>query len=244
MKLFEIMDTAFINFDNTVKLYLQKTFNDLGLHYTHNQIFGVIFDGIKGVMQNVMFYIEDAFTEQNVFTAQRKRSIYSLAKLSGYEPYYGAAATGTLYCKIRTNSTFLTKATKVYIQNNSSIINKKNNIIYTLILPSNYYTIDLSKPLITHEFKIVQGTFKTSNYVGKGLPLETINIGGIGNFDAQYVTITVNGEKWTSASILYEMKENDKKHIITAGYDNVVNVMFGNGSHGIMFEPGNTVNIK
>ena len=101
MKLFEIMDTAFSSFDNTVRTYLQKTFNDLGLNYTHNQIFGVIFDGIKGIMQNVMFYIEDAFTEQNIFTAQRKQSIYSLAKISGYEPYYGAAATGTVYCKIQ-----------------------------------------------------------------------------------------------------------------------------------------------
>ena len=100
MKLFSIMDTAFTNFDNTVRTYLQKTFNDLGLNYTHNQIFGVVFDGMKGVMQNLMFYIEDAFTEQNIFTAQRKKSIYSLAKLSGYEPYYGASATGTIYCKL------------------------------------------------------------------------------------------------------------------------------------------------
>ena len=73
MKLFEIMDTACSSFDNTVRTYLQKTFNDLGLNYTHNQIFGVIFDGIKGIMQNVMFYIEDAFTEQNIYTAQRKQ---------------------------------------------------------------------------------------------------------------------------------------------------------------------------
>ena len=63
MKLFSIMETAFSNFDNTVRTYLQKTFNDLGLNYTHNQIFGVIFDGMKGIMQNLMFYIEDAFTE-------------------------------------------------------------------------------------------------------------------------------------------------------------------------------------
>ena len=76
MKLFSIMDTAFSNFDDTVRTYLQKTFNDLGLNYTHNQIFGVIFDGMKGIMQNLMFYIEDAFTEQNIFTAQRKKRAY------------------------------------------------------------------------------------------------------------------------------------------------------------------------
>ena len=71
MKLFNILDTTFDNFDNTVRNYLSKTFNDLGLNYTPNQIFGVIYEGIKGVMQNALFYIEDALTEQNIYTATR-----------------------------------------------------------------------------------------------------------------------------------------------------------------------------
>lgn len=62
MKLFKLMDTVFENFDNTVKNYLTKAFNNLGLEYSQTQIFAIIFDGIKGVMQNIMFYIEDALT--------------------------------------------------------------------------------------------------------------------------------------------------------------------------------------
>ena len=54
MKLFNIMQTAYENFDKSVRTYLAKTFNSLGLQYTHSQIFGVIFDGVKGVMQNMM----------------------------------------------------------------------------------------------------------------------------------------------------------------------------------------------
>ena len=54
MKLFKIIQTSFDNFDKSVRDYLSKTFKNLGLEYTHNQIFGVIFDGIKGIMQNVM----------------------------------------------------------------------------------------------------------------------------------------------------------------------------------------------
>ena len=83
-KLFSIMQTSFDNFDSTVRQYLSKTFNNLGMQYTHSQIFGVIFDGIKGVMQNALFYVEDALTEQNVFMASRKKSVYSLAKLWFY----------------------------------------------------------------------------------------------------------------------------------------------------------------
>ena len=40
------MDTSFDKFDETVRRYLAKTFNNLGLEYTHTQIFGVIFEFI------------------------------------------------------------------------------------------------------------------------------------------------------------------------------------------------------
>jgi hypothetical protein len=238
------METAFSNFDNTVRTYLQKTFNDLGLNYTHNQIFGVIFDGIKGIMQNIMFYIEDAFTEQNIYTAQRKQSVYSLAKISGYEPYYGAAATGTIYCKIQLANGITAKASRIYIENNSTVVNKVTNVIYTIILPTNYYIIDVSKPLITHEFKIVQGTYRTATYITNGTTLETINLSGAANYDSQYITVNVNGEEWTQVSNLYEMNENSKNYIVSTGYDNTVNIMFGNGVHGMIPAKGSSVVIK
>ena len=238
------METAFNSFDNTVRTYLQKTFGDLGYNYTHNQIFGVIYDGIKGIMQNIMFYIEDAFTEQNIFTAQRKRSIYSLAKISGYEPYYGAAATGTVYCKVTISNGLPSGSNKIYIDNNITIINKLTNIIYTVILPTNYYIIDISKPLVTHEFKIVQGTYNTATYTTKGIALETINITGSASYDAQYVTVLVNGEEWTRVENLYEMQESGKNYIVNSGYDNTVNIMFGNGTYGKIPDNGSMVTVK
>lgn len=244
MKLFSIMDTAFSNFDNTVRTYLQKTFNDLGLNYTHNQIFGVVFDGMKGIMQNLMFYIEDAFTEQNIFTAQRKKSIYSLAKLSGYEPYYGASATGTIYCKLLNNITTFTQATKIYIHNHTTILNRINNCIYTIILPTNYYTIDISKPLVTHEFKIIQGTFRTATYIAKGNTLETLNLTGTGNYDGQYITVKVNGEEWSQVLNLYEMKENDKCYMVSSGYDSTLNIIFGTGTNGMIPEKGSSISVE
>ena len=74
MNLFKKIETMFNNYDMTIRSYLSKTFANLGLQYTHSQIFGVIFDGVKGVMQNALFYIEDALNEQNIFKATRKQS--------------------------------------------------------------------------------------------------------------------------------------------------------------------------
>ena len=98
MGLFKLNETTFEQYDSTVKTYLTKTLGAAGQQYSHSQIFNIIFDGIKSIMQNAMFYIEDALTEQNVDTAFRKSSLYSLAKVSGYDAYYGAAATGLINC--------------------------------------------------------------------------------------------------------------------------------------------------
>ena len=135
MRLFNILDTAFSSFDNTVRKYLQKTFENLGLNYTHNQIFGVIYDGIKVLMHNAMSSIEDALTEQNIYTATRKKSIYSLAKLSGYDPFYGSAASGVLTASTFVTSTAGQASTKIYIKDGTKVYNKSTGIVYTIMLP-------------------------------------------------------------------------------------------------------------
>lgn len=240
-KLFSLMQTSFDNFDGTIRQYLSKTFSNMGMQYTHSQIFGVIFDGIKGVMQNAMFYIEDALTEQNVYMASRKKSIYSLAKVSGYEPYYGATATGTLLGKIVVNNGLKTKSTKLYINNYAEIVNKNTGITYSLILNSNKYCIDVNAPLITHEFKIVQGTWQYAQYVGTGEPLEKISVDITGLFDRNYFEVYVDGEKWTMVSSLYDMSQDSKTYVLEVGYENTFDIIFGNGIYGRIPGSGSTV---
>ena len=243
MKLFNIMDTSFEKFDETVRRYLQKTFNNIGLEYTHHQLFGVIFDGVKGVMENMMFYIEDALTEQNIFTATRKKSVYSLAKVSGYEAYYGAASSGTLIGKMQLNNGLNSKSTKVYINNRTKVLNKNTGVTYLILLPSNYYIFDVSQPLVTHEFKIVQGAFTRSTYIGKGYNLETVHITTVNLFDRQYVEVKVNGETWEEVGNLYDMTENGHEYVLSIGFDNTFDIMFGNDIYGTALNEGDTVTI-
>ena len=245
MKIFNTLATAFDNFDSTVRSYLARTFGDLGENYSSSQIFGVIFDGIKGVMQNVMFYIEDAFTEQNIFTATRKRSFYSLAKLSGYEPYYGSAATGTLLVSTYINNLLPTEqTTKVYIRNHSMIMNENTGVTYTIMLPTDDYVVDISKPLMKHSLKIVQGVWTTAQYQATGDLYETFQISTASLYDKQYMTVKVNGEKYTQAACLYDMTENSKEYLVSSGFDGVFEISFGNGVHGKVLNDGDTVTVE
>lgn len=241
MKLFKVIETSFENFDNTVRSYLSKALGAVGYQYSYSQIFATIFEGIKGVMQNAMFYIEDALTEQNVKTAYRKTSIYSLAKISGYEPYYGSCATGLLNCDIALTNIADVKTPKVYIKNNSTVINNNTGIQYIVKLPTDFIVIDLSKPLTTTQFKIVQGTLKSAGYVATGEALETLHITTSSLYDRDYVEVFVDGEKWTQAASLYDMTEDSKEYVISVGYENEMDIMFGTGIYGKQLSPGQSI---
>lgn len=245
MKLFNIMQTAYENFDKSVRTYLAKTFNSLGLQYTHSQIFGVIFDGVKGVMQNMMFYIEDALTEQNIFKASRKTSVYSLAKLSGYEAYYGSTSTGNIIAKSKINNGLDNiVSSKIYIRHGTTIRNDLTGTVYSINLPSEYYVIDLSKPLLSHTFNIVQGQFVVNKYLSKGYNLETIKINSLELFDKDYITVKVDGEVWKQSSCLYDMTYDAKEYVVNIGFDNAFDIMFGNDIHGKKLNEGQTIIIE
>lgn len=242
MKLFTIMQTSFDEFDRTIKSYLAKTFNNLGLQYSHSQVFGVIFDGIKGVMQNAMFYIEDALTEQNIFKASRKTSVYSLAKISGFEAFYGSAATGNII--IRQKKSGVNVHNKIYIKHGTEIYNKLNGMTYSICLPNDFYIIDLSKPLLSHQLKIVQGTFKSNKYVARGIALETIHMSSLELFDRDYVNVFVDGVKWDPVNSLYDMIPGEKQYLISIGYDNAFDITFGSDDFGTQLNPGQNIVIE
>ena len=243
MKLFKQTETTFDNFDDTVRAYLAKTFNNLGMEYSHSQIFGVIFDGVKGIMQNIMFYIEDALQEQNIYTASRKQSIYSLAKISGYEPYYGSAASGTLSAKVSvTNVAGID--TKLFIDNYCRVRNETTNMVYSIYLSTNNYVFDLNKPLVTHNFTLIQGFFVNNQYVANGESLEVLHISSIELYDRNYLRVKVDGKEWKEVGNLYDMVEDGEQYVLTAGYDNAFDIMFGNGIHGKKHESGQLVQIS
>lgn len=244
MRLFKVIETSFETFDNTIRNYLTRTLGSVGANFSRSQIFNTIFEGVKGVIQNALFYIEDALTEQNIETAYRKTSIYSLAKISGYEPYYGSAAVGLLDCQVVLSNNLPSDSTKIYIKNGARLINNTTGFQYVTYLPTDFMIIDLSKPLVKTQFKVIQGVWKSNSYVAYGEPLETVHITTNGFYDNEYVEVTVNGEKYTPAACLYDMTPDSKEFVISTGYDNELDIMFGNGVHGKQLKENQTVMVR
>ena len=242
MRLFKLLSTTYDEFDQTVRDFLTKAFNGLGQHYSKSSIYGVVFQGIKGVMQNIMFYIEDAMTEQNIFTATRKKSIYSLAKISGCDAWYGSCASGTVYLTNKVANALESGSTKIAIPN-YTILRDENSNEYVMMMSDDSIVIDMSKPLVKKEVKIVQGIRYQASYIAKGQKLETFSITPPGFFDLSYVEVRVNGTAYTSCSSMYDMRKDECECVVTAGYDGGLSVMFGDGNYGKKLSEGDSVTV-
>ena len=116
--------------------------------------------------------------------------------------------------------------------------------MYSIDIPTEYYIIDLRKPLVSHQLKIVQGVFIKGSYVASGKNLETIHVSSSELFDKDYITVTVDGEKWEPVSSLYDMIPGGKQYLISIGYDNAFDITFGNSSLGKRLNPGQTVIVE
>lgn len=243
MRLFSLLSTTYSEFDNTVKDFLTKAFNGLGQSYSKSSIYGVVFQAIKGVMENIMFYIEDAMTEQNVYTATRKKSIYSLARISGCDPWYGSCASGTVYLTNKVSNALESGSTKIAIPNYTVLVDENSNE-YVMMMSDDSIVIDMSKPLMRKEVKIVQGIRYVSTYIARGEKLETYNIVPPGFFDLSYVEVRVNGTLYTSCSSIYDMRKDESECVITPGYDGGMSVIFGDGNYGKKLNEGDNVVIS
>ena len=59
MKLFNLLQTRYTDFENQVKLYLSKTLTNYNENYGNNTIFGQLINVLGSTVQNVLLYIED-----------------------------------------------------------------------------------------------------------------------------------------------------------------------------------------
>lgn len=239
MKIFNALQLQYERLDEQFRQYIAKKLGQEASQYTSSNIFGMILNVIRSLSQNFMLYLEDSVQEQNILTATRRNSIFSLAKLSGYEPFYGYAASGTLKLNLQPHN--LPQKSKILIPNHTRVQHVQTGMIYNIILPLDYYTIDLDRTFTTVNLPIVAGTFRTATWNAKGLPLEAFDVTTNTFYDINYIKVTVNGDKWERYACLYDMQGDVKGYVIQQSFDGEFQIVFGNGTHGKLLEDSDTV---
>lgn len=240
MKLFSMLQMQYNNFESAVREYLGKLFNGFSYKYSNSSIFGQLVTVISSATQNIMSYIEDSITEQNKYTATRKRSIYNLASISGYQPHLGTAATATISVSFKPNNNQLSD---VIMLNHTRLSCSQNGSNYYIILPQEAVVFSPRLDNNTKYLTVVEGNFETQSFIADGGELFTINVPFNGDCDLDYLDVTVNDVAWEKRDSLYDMDPESHQYMARVALKSGIDVVFGNGQYGKALDEGDVVKI-
>ena len=241
MKLFSALQLQYNNFEEAVKKYLSQTLSSFGTNYGNSTIFGQLINVLSSTVQNIMLYIEDAMVEQNKYTAQRKKSIYGLAALSGYNPSLGQAAGVSLSISyIPSNEEML----DVIINNHEQLICTQNGLPYCVILPQEAIIMSPDRGCNIRYVSAVQGKFENQIFISTGGKYYTQNFNFIGNLDTKYITVKVNDKVWEYSDTFYDMIPNGEQWTYKISPISGVDLIFGNNEHGRALKDGDVIEVS
>lgn len=240
MKIFKLLDVQYNNFIQSVKSYLTKTLSNTNTNFGNNTIFGQLITVLANTVQNIMLYIEDSLVEQNKYTAQRKKSIYGLASLTGYNPFYGKAAGAQLKLNFVPNNV---GNLDVIINNHESITCTQNGLQYNIILPQEAIVMSINKDNSNKFLYAVQGKFESQTFISRGGKLYTQNFKFLGNMDVNYLEVRINNELWEQAASLYDMVPDGKQYVYKVSNVSGAEIVFGNDCYGRSLKPGDIITI-
>lgn len=240
MRLFDLMQIRWSQFSQTVTSQISKVLSDYNTAYGNSTVFGQLINVIGAVVQNIILYIEDALVEQNKYTAQRKKSVYGLAALSGYQASYGKSSG----VQLRLNFTpTTTQALNVVLPNHTPLICTQNGLQYNLILPQEAIVLSVEKDNSTRYLYAVQGSFESQTFISTGGKYWTQNFKFQGNLDIDYLTVKVNNEEWERVESVYDMQPNAHQFTTRTSYIHGMDLIFGNGEYGKELENGDVVEV-
>ena len=240
MKFFNLLEIQYNSFTEAVKKYLSNTLGKYSTSYGNNTIFGQIINVLSASIQNIILYIEDAMTEQNKYTAQRKKSIYGLASLSGYNPSFGKTAVAQLKINfIPSNANDLS----VFINNKEELICSQNGLIYNIFLPQEAIILSLEKNS-TYYVHAVQGKFESQSFISTGGKYYTQNFNFLGNMDTDYMEVKINDVIWEYKDSLYDMDPMANQYTFKVSPSGGIDLIFGNNKHGKSLNDGDVISVN
>jgi hypothetical protein len=217
------------DFTTAVKSYLSKTLSNYEIQYGNNTIFGQMINVLGSAVQNIMLYIEDAITEQNKYTAQRKKSIYGLAAQSGYNPSLGKAANCVAKIIFKPNSY---QELNVILPNRTKLYCSQNGLVYNVVLPQEAIILNIENKNSTKHINIVEGRFESQSFVSTGGQLYTQNVTFNGDIDIDYLEVKINDEVWERVDSLYDMDADGKQFVCRTSIKKGIDLIFGNNQYG------------
>lgn len=226
------------------RTFISRVYKRANTLFTEASPFAQIISVFAELYELIMFYIEDAVVEQNIYTAQQAESIYGMSRLTGHDATRGFAATGEIEFRWKPGADLSKIAgTGLNLDPRAELVCELNSMTYTLLSSKDRFRLEKSN-MTKITSAIIQGKYERQTLTGTGEKLQSFNVQTKKLSDHSKVSVSVNGEKWTSHSSLYDLLNNEKGYLIKTGIAGGLDVYFGNGAFGAIPALGSTIEVE
>ena len=130
------------------RTYITRVYKRANTLFTEASPFAQILSVLSEIAELIMFYIEDATVEQNIYTAQQPESIYGLSRLTGHDATRGFAATGEIEFRWKPGADFSKVAgTGLTIDSRAKLKFDANGLMYTLLTDKDKFRLEKTNKL-------------------------------------------------------------------------------------------------
>ena len=226
------------------RTFISRVYKRANTLFTEASPFAQIISVFAELYELIMFYIEDAVVEQNIYTAQQAESIYGMSRLTGHDATRGFAATGEIEFRWKPGADLSKIAgTGLNLDPRAELVCELNSMTYTLLSSKDRFRLEKSN-MTKITSAIIQGKYERQTLTGTGEKLQSFNVQTKKLSDHSKVRGAVNGEKWTSHNSLYDLLNNEKGYLIKTGIAGGLDVYFGNGAFGAIPALGSTIEVE
>lgn len=232
-----------------IERYLRTEHNKAGALFSNASPYGQILSVVESLHQLSMLYIKNAITQFDLGEANNfnSRVIKNTALLAGHIPGRAISATGAIRLTVKPEIDLEKEVVNAQITftNRMTMKNSTNSLFYSLNLGSARRTEKLKRGR-SFTLPIIQGKWTTASFTGDGRPMQTINITEIGDQEIENfnVEVVVAGRVYTIKSHLYDLLPDEYACVVRTGFNDGIDVVFGNGGFGKIPDLASPINIS
>lgn len=221
-----------------IEAYLKAEYNKAGMLFSPASPYGQILSVVENLHQLSVLYLKNTINQFDLGLANNtnERVIKNTAILAGHIPFRAISATGTLQFELNTDGQEALRNKSITIPNKLTIKNNTNSLFYSTDLGTDSLSYKFSKFPQDSFFNIpiIQGKWETQTFTGTGDPLQTYVLDDKGDKEIENfrIDVKVNGQFWTIKKHLYDMLPGENACVVRTGFNNGVDIVFGNGGFG------------
>ena len=244
----EFVSFRFSFIKDEIEKFLVKEYNKANLLFSAASPYGQILSVLENLHQLSFLYLKNTINalDLSLPNSTNPRIIRNAAINAGHIPTRAVSSTGTLRVKVKSAVDIEAEIPggRITIPPRLLLKNKTNGLNYSADIGSVPITYKVAAQT-TFFLSIVQGAWKSVSYTGSGEAMASFNVSerskDVENF---HVQVLVDYELWENKRGLYDMYPGEKAVIVRTGYNGGVDVIFGNGSFGMMPPIGSRIDIR